>query len=92
MIYDPANEVVIHLRGDALKAAKRETRKLKGWLAALRFKGPHFRSTDSVDICVAVGSSTINVGCTTDSESIEYVYPLHSVGRVKVVALNSPHN
>lgn len=86
MIYDQASEVVIHLQGAALKAARRETRKTKGWLAAFRFKGPHFKATDKTTICVAVGASTVNVGWATAEAAGEYIYPLASVGRIKTIA------
>lgn len=90
MIYDQVSEVVIHLSGAALRKARRETRRgkgLRGWLRSFRFTGPHFRATDKTDIYVSIGAATVNVGCHTDGEACEYIYPLATVGRIKTVAL-----
>ena len=92
MNYDQVTEVSIILSGEALKSAKREIRRTHGWRASWRYKGPHFRAGNGTALYVAVGAATVNVGCYGNdkngaSRSVEYIYPLSCVGRVKKVAL-----
>lgn len=102
MKYDQANQVQIILTGEALKNARREVRKNKAAqyrkagkgrvasaVAAYRdtreFKGPRF-VTGNGKLFVAIGAATVNVGVYGNGTSQEYVYPLSTVGRVRITA------
>lgn len=63
----------------AALAAYRETRD---------FKGPRFVASGGVTLFVAIGNATVNVGVHDSGKrsAQEYVYPLHSVGRVRTTA------
>lgn len=81
MKYADVIAVQIHLSFIAKVAARLQLirdRKLSVF-KALSFQGPHFKDLDRLQ--VSVGHSTINVIVNDD---VEYIYPLHTVGRVKV--------
>jgi hypothetical protein len=50
------------------------------------FKGPRFQSNASTKLFVAVGAATVNVGVHSGGVCQEYVYPLSTVGRVRITA------
>lgn len=82
MNYDYVTSVQIHLTGSARRKAAWALYS-QGKLTlrqALAFTGPHF--TGGVD--VAIGHSTVNV--VVDNGSVEYIYPLHTVVRIKIEA------
>jgi hypothetical protein len=56
---------------------------------ALQYTGPEFQHDPQCLIKVAVGASTVNVLCIDIEMGIrtEYVYPLSSVGRCRIVEL-----
>lgn len=82
MKLDSVLAVQIHLQGKALIKAKLAMVKRLGILGALRYTGPHFETTEGGSLLeVAVGQSTVNV---VVAEDVEFIYPLHSVGRVKI--------
>jgi hypothetical protein len=82
MNYDYVTSVQIHLTGSARRKAAWAlySQKKLTFREMLAFTGPHFKG--GVD--VAIGHSTVNV--CVDNGSVEYIYPLHSVGRIKIEA------
>ncbi len=85
MTYDEVSEVQIHLNGKARRRAAWSLY-LQGKLsfaAAAKYEGPHFVCPPGSFLEVAMGASTVNV--VVDSNT-EYVYPLHTVGRIKIVS------
>lgn len=102
MRYDQADGVQIILTGESLKAARREVRKakaaalvrdgagrlparIKAWLETRDFKGPRFNAKGA-KVFVAIGAATVNVGVHFNGACTEYVYPLHTVARVRTTA------
>lgn len=94
MNYDSVVYVGIILKGQALRSARLalySQHKKHGRLAALRkalrFNGPNFVLSKSNEpeplLEVAVGHTTVNVVCDS---SVEYIYPLSTVGRIKIIA------
>jgi hypothetical protein len=94
MNYDSVAFVQITLAGAARWSARRalySQHKKHGRLAALRkalrFNGPTFVLSKShqpdPSLEVAVGRTTVNVVC---DGSAEYIYPLSTVGRIKIIA------
>ncbi len=62
----------------AALAAYRETR---------AFKGPRFVAANGTELYAAVGNATVNVGVYEKGRTCqEYVYPLSTVGRVRITA------
>lgn len=99
MKFDRASEVQIILTGEALRNARREVCKskavehggglrgyLKAWLDTRGFKGPRFKASHTNQISYAIGAATVNVGWAAFGRAGEYVYPLNTVGRIKVIA------
>lgn len=89
MNYRFVQQVQIILKGRALWAARISMWRTKrmSLRRALRFTGPHFdirKASNLGAACeVAIGQSTINVII----DKTEYVYPLATVGRAKIVNL-----
>lgn len=88
MNFLPATHVIIHLQGTALWQSRWQVFKQKGLKAALAHTGPHFNWKYN-QVAVALGSATVNIRVTdhsTDDAMVEYVYPLSTVGRIKIVS------
>jgi hypothetical protein len=83
MKLDSVLAVQIHLRGSALMRAKLAMVKRLGIRKAFGYTGPRFSTIEGSGklLEVAVGQATVNVVL---NEDVEYVYPLHSVGRIKI--------
>lgn len=77
----------VKLAAEATTRVSRALAPLKAWLETRTFKGPHFRATSTNELFVAVGASTVNVGYANKGAAGEYVYPLHTVGRIKTLAI-----
>lgn len=88
MRFEAAKSVQVHLRDKARKAAASSLFALGriGWWASYNFRGPFFVSEPKKPVSVSVGHSTVNIRVPDDDgRCLEYVYPLDTVGRVKIV-------
>lgn len=84
-----ASEVKIHLKGAALRRAKIDSfrRGLLTLRGALKFTGPEFKEDAHSCLSVAIGAGTVNVTVNLPGagSAIEYVYPLDTVGRIRII-------
>lgn len=87
MRFEQVTLAQILLKGSALWRARLAlySQGKLSWHAALAFKGPEFIPDDEVEIEACVGASTINVRCIDTNDTVEYIYPLASVGRIKLI-------
>lgn len=74
------------LRNEATSRVAAALAPLQAWLDTRSFKGPHFRANHENSLTVAVGAATVNVGYYGRHGAGEYMYPLHTVARIKTIA------
>lgn len=74
---------VLALRADG---AGRIPARIRAWLETRSFRGPVFNTNSRTQIYISIGGVTVNVGVYNEFGCTEYVYPLHSVGRIRTKA------